>query len=297
MNASTALATIQAELVNVGIGELHENLQRVVSRIDDLITDQHAANILAMWHVGELLAEIDNNPEKYLTEEQRSKHMSPSALLFQVFHKVYNADHFNNALRLYESYPSKPAIEGLINRRCPARPGWRVTASHVQLLLTIQDPEQRKVIEDKCAEEAYTTKALAVELNEILGIEKKKERGPAAPKGLKQRIYDLLEHQRKFITRSEKLWLEDEGLYTDIMNTSATKLTPTIRGYMTEIAENFDKLSTMIEEHQQLCKRINDNLAQMEQAENDAEDAESGDEEFEGDTWESGIKSEKRITR
>ena len=227
MNAGAALTTIQAELVNAGIGDLHENLQHIVARIDDLMTEQHAANITAMWRVGELIAEIDNNSEKYLTEEQQAKHVSPSALLFHVFHKVYTADQFNNARRLFENYATKEAIDALINRRCPARPGWRVTASHVQLLLTVQDPEQRKVIEDKCAEEAYTTKALAVELHELLGIAKKKDRSPSAPKGLKQRVYDLLDHQRKFIARSEKLWLEDDGLYTELMNTSATKLTPT----------------------------------------------------------------------
>lgn len=294
MNAQTALTTIQAELVNADVGDLHENLQHVIARIDDLMTEQHAANIMTMWRVGELIAEIDNNSEKYLTEEQRAKHVSPSALLFHVFHKVYTPDQFDNARRMYESYSTQEAIEGLINRRCPARPGWRVTASHVQLLLTVQDPEQRKVIENKCAEEAYTTKALAVELNELLGIsKKKKDRSPSAPKGLKQRVYDLLENQRKFIARSEKLWLEDDnGLYTELMNTSATKLTPTIRGYLTEIMENFDKLSGIVEEHQQLCKRVSEVIEQMEQAAAAEDDADEND-----DLWQTDGKLEKRITR
>ncbi len=247
---STTPATI------IDVTNLHSNLQNVITRVTELVTEQHAANIMAMWRVGELLTEIDNNPDAYLTEAQKTQHVNPSALLFQAFHKVYTPDSFNVSRQLYENYPNKDAIQGLINLRCPARPNWRVTASHVQLLLTVSDPDQRKVLEDRCAKQAYTTKALAVELSEIRGEPKKTERAPSAPKGLKQRVYDLLEHQRKFITRSEKLWVEDDGLYDALMNSPADEITETIRGYMAEVAENFFKMQEIIDTHQALCKKF-----------------------------------------
>ena len=253
-----SLRTTQNDLVN--IADLHGNLQQVVMQVTELVTEQHAANILAMWRIGKILTDIDNDPENYLTEDQLSNHVSPSALLLHAFNKIYTADSFNTSRQLYENYPSQDAIEGLINRRCPARPTWRVTASHVQLLLTVQDPDQRKVIEDRCVSEAYTTKALAVELNEMRGEEKRATRGPAAPKGLKQRVYDLLEHQRKFIARSEKLWIEDNGLYDALMNTSTTDITETIRGYMTEISENFHKMQEVIDTHQALCRKFEERI-------------------------------------
>jgi hypothetical protein len=209
-----------------------------------------------MWRVGELLNEIETNPDNYLTDEQKSRHTSPSALLFNVYSKVYTPDQFNMALRLHDNYPSRPAIAALINKRCPTKPTWRLTASHVQLLLSVADQGQRKVIEERCATEAYTTRALAVELTELHGKDKKKERGPVALKGLKQQVYDLLEHQRKFITRSEKLWIEDDGMYDDLMNASPSKLTDTIRGYMAEVSENFEKLRHIIDVHRNYCEQV-----------------------------------------
>lgn len=260
-----SLRTTQNDLVN--ISDLHGNLQQIVMQVTELVTEQHAANIMAMWRIGKILTDIDNDPENYLTDEQRSNHVSPSALLLHAFNKIYTADSFNISRQLYENYPSQEAIDNLINRRCPARPTWRVTASHVQLLLTVQDPDQRKVIEDKCVSEAYTTKALAVELNEMRGEEKRATRSPSAPKGLKQRVYDLLEHQRKFIARSEKLWIEDDGLYDALMNASTTDITETIRGYMTEVIENFHKMHEVIDTHQALCRKFEDRISADEEDE------------------------------
>jgi len=276
-----AISTTSAELVHHELPEMHENLQKVIYAIDDLMAEQHAANIMAMWRVGELLNEIETNPDNYLTDEQKSRHTSPSALLFNVYSKVYTPDQFNMALRLHDNYPSRQAIDALINKRCPTKPNWRLTASHVQMLLTVADEGQRKVIEDRCATEAYTTKALAVELTELHGKDKKKERGPVAPKGLKQQVYDLLEHQRKFITRSEKLWLcDDGGLYDDLMNAAPSKLTDTIRGYMGEIAENFEKLRHLVEIQRNYCGQV---FARLQNIDTDsaAEESDNADEDEE----------------
>jgi hypothetical protein len=259
----------------IDITQLHTNLQDVITQVTELVTEQHAANIMAMWRVGELLAEIDNNPDAYLTDTQKTQHVNPSALLFQAFHKVYTPDSFNTSRQLYENYPSKEAIQGLINLRCPARPNWRVTASHVQLLLTVSDPDKRKVLEDRCAKQAYTTKALAVELSELKGEPKKAERAPTAPKGLKQRLYDLLEHQRKFISRSEKLWVEDNGLYDALMNSAPDDITETMRGYMAEIVENFYKMQELIDTHQALCKKFDEQFNSEEEDADISNDVES----------------------
>jgi hypothetical protein len=251
----------------INITDLRNSLQSVVYRVTELITDQHAASITAMWRIGELLSEIDNEPEKYLTEEQLSNYVSPSALLLNAFNKIYTRDSFESARQLYENYPTNAAISNLINKRCPTRPTWRITASHVQLLLTVPDPDQRKVLEDRCAAEAYTTKALATELSELRGNEKK-TRKLSTPKGLKQRVYDLLEHQRKFIARSEKLWLSDDGLYDALMNASPTEITETIRGYMDEIAENFYKMQELIDTHKVFCARFDSQHAPDRDVEN-----------------------------
>jgi predicted Rdx family selenoprotein len=278
LSSHSAIAVLSGlnTMIREDLPEMHENLQRAIYTLDSLIAEQHAANIMAMWRVGELLHDIETNPDTYLTDDQKSHHVSPSALLYQVYNKIYTPEQFSTALRLHENYPSMPAITALINQRCPTRPNWRLTASHVQLLLTVSDQEQRKVIEDRCVQEAYTTKALLVELNELHGIEKKKERSPSAPKGLKQRVHDLLEHQRKFITRSEKLWVEDDGLYDAIMNAPSSKLSGTIRGYLSEVEEQFEKMRELVIQHQTLLAQVSKRLAEID-------DAEEATEEFDGD--------------
>lgn len=275
------LTPLTGEIVPAVMPELHENLKNVVFTIDNLMAEQHAANILSMWRVGQLLNEIDTNPEKYLTEAQRSQHIAPSALLFRVYDRVYTPDQFASAVRLHDAYPTELDIRALVDKRCPTKPNWRITASHVQLLLTVDDDNKRQVMEERCVKEAYTTKALAVELRELHGKEKK-ARKPAAPKGLKQRVYDLLEHQRAFISRSEKLWMADDGLYDTIAAASPTQLTDTLKGYIAEIRENFEKLADIVEKHHSVCGKILVHIQNADSGEGadpaSAENAEDADE-------------------
>jgi hypothetical protein len=260
MSSELTIATPDATVITTALNDMHTNLRSVIGQIDEMIAEHHAANIMTMWRVGELINEIDTNPENYLTEAQQTQHMSPSALLTNFFHKAYPPEQFETARRLYEAY----AILCLVNSRCPARPNWRLTATHVQLLLAIPDAAQRKVVETKCVKEALTTRALSLELSETRGPAKKTQTKMRAPRGLKQRVFDLLEYQRKFIARSEKLWLSDDGLYDALMNSSPTQLTDTIRGYLANANENFDKLSATIQEHQAMIRAVSRYLEKID---------------------------------
>lgn len=261
----------QRAVISTAFGDMHENLRQAINHIDEMITDQHAANILTMWRVGEIITDLEVNPGKYLTDSQKSKHVNPLALLADFFRKTCSVDQFDMARILYENYPSQEAVSNLVSARCPSRPNWRLTASHVQLLLSIPDKEQRDVVAARCVKEAYTTKALSVELTELRGAAKRAEKKLTAPKGLKQRVYDLLEHQRKFIARSDKLWLADAGLYDTIMNSSPTQLNETIRGYLFEIDENFEKLQEAVQDHRSMIRKVSELLEKIDAEAADAD--------------------------
>lgn len=271
MSQENEIIVGQQAVISAAFGDMHENLQKAINHIDEMITDQHAANILTMWRVGEIINDLETSPDKYLTDSQKSKHVNPLALLADFFRKTYSVDQFDMARILYENYPSQEAVSSLVNARCPSRPNWRLTASHVQLLLSIPDKEQREVVAERCVKEAYTTKALSVELTELRGAAKRAEKKLTAPKGLKQRVYDLLEHQRKFIARSEKLWLADDGLYDTIMNSSPTQLNETIRGYLSEIDENFEKLQEAVQDHRNMIRRVSEMLEKIDAEAADAD--------------------------
>ena len=279
---SKAALAIQAEIVDNNQQQLvrHENLtpalQEVVSEIDNLFGDIQVASLTAYWRVGHRISEVKNNPERYLTAEQRSSHVDGASLLVSIFAPVYTAEQLRGAVNFFEKYPTEGEITRLLSLRCPDRPRWRLTTSHVQLLAQIPDDNQRSSIEEKCAEEAYTARALATELQELRGKQKNSGRTHRAPKGLKQQIHDLLQHQRRFIARSENLWLSEkkDNIYDDIVNASPTKLDETVRGYLTEIVENFDKLSDLISDHVGMCRKVNQELDRREEGDEDTDDQE-----------------------
>ena len=278
---SKAALAIQAEIIDArnspyitAADNLTPALQDVVSEIENLFSDVQVASLTAFWQVGRLITEVRDDPDRYLTNAQRAAHVDGASLIISIFAPVYTADQLRSAVNFFEKYPSEAEITRLLGMRCPDRPRWRITTSHVQLLSQIADDNQRQAIESKCAEEAYTARTLATELQELRGKQKNSGRTHQAPKGIKQQIYDLLQHQRRFIARSEALWLceKSDNIYDDVVNASPTKLDETTRGYFNEVVENFSKLSDIVADHVAMCTKVQEELNNREDDQEDEDD-------------------------
>lgn len=280
---SKSMVAMQAEIVSatnsdmrVVQAQLTPALQEVVSEIDALFGDIQMASLTSFWRIGKLISDVQASPEQFLTPEQQAAHVDGGSLLVSIFAPVYTAEQLRGAVNFFEKYPSEAHINRLLTLRCPDRPRWRLTTSHVQLLSQIPDPAQRESIENKCAEEAYTARALANELHEIRGKQKSSGRTHQAPKGLKQQVFDLLQHQRRFIARSESLWLNEkkDNIYDDLANASSAKLSGAVLGYFKEIAQNFETLSDIIADHVAMCAKVQQELDRRDETE-DYEDSDS----------------------
>jgi len=159
----------------------------------------------------------------HLTPEQQSANIDAGNLLLHLFEQIYTADQLRTTQRFYQMYPEREDLQALTNQ---------------------------------CAEEAYTARALAMEVQEIRGNKRPGAgRTHAAPKGLKQQVQDVLEFQKRFIARSEKLWLEDNGVYDAIVNSPPQKRSEAIHNFLQEIRENFDKMQDLISTHIALCEK------------------------------------------
>lgn len=252
-----------------------DELRDVVSEIDQIFGDVQVASLTAFWRVGKLITDVKNNPETYLTDEQQASHIDGAGLIISIFAPVYTADQLRGAVNFYERYPSEQEITRLLSLRCPERPRWRMTVSHVQLLSQVSDEDQRTVLEEKCAEEALTARNLALELQEMRGKKKNSGRTHQAPKGLKQQLLDLLNYQRRFIARSEKLWLaeDSDNIYDDVANAPPEKLDEIIVGLFAELRQNFDTMSDMVADHVAMCRKVHEEVISQLGAEDDeAED-------------------------
>jgi hypothetical protein len=270
-----------------------DELRGVVSEIDQIFGDVQVASLTAFWRVGKLITDVKNAPDTYLTPEQRAAHVDGASLIISIFAPVYTAEQLRSAVMFYDRYPSEADITRLLTLRNPERPRWRLTVSHVQLLAQVEDEDQRQTLEEKCAEEAITARNLSLELQEMRGKQKNSGRTHQAPKGLKQQLLDLLQHQRRFIGRSEKLWLneKEDNIYDDIANASPVRIDTTIRSYFAEIRENFDRMSDMVADHLAMCRKVGEEVIDRI----DADDEEAADEEDDS----VGVRSKKRsdITR
>lgn len=239
--------------------ELRHELKQTVDLIGDILEKTQADNLRAFWEVGRLIIEARDNPEEYLTDEQIAAHIDAEAIIVSVFAPVYTAEQLRNAVNIFEAYPSERELKRLLSLRCPSRPRWRLTASHAQLLAQIPDDSQRAAIEVRCVEEAYNARALSLELRELRGKKPSVSgRRHEAPRGIKQQLADLLQHQRRFIARSEELWLNEEcdNIYDELANMPPNKITETILGYFEELKANFERMATLLGEHGSMCKKI-----------------------------------------
>lgn len=268
------IAALAAAEVQLAHRELREDMKKVIDRIGSILEKAQTDNLCAFWNIGRLVVEARDNPEKYLTDEQIAAHVDVEALVVSVFGPVYTTEQIRGSISIFEAYPSESELERLLSLRCPSRPQWRITASHAQLLAQIPDDSQRAAVEERCAESAYNARLLAAELKELRGRKRNVGAGRPheAPKGLKNQLADLIAHQKRFIARSENLWLNEESdnIYDELANTSPTKLTEAVRGHFEEIAANFDRLDDLIADHRAMCRKIRERLfAEEEEADSD----------------------------
>ena len=280
MSREIAISSDRSAPGATGLAEhtMTDEMQDVVAQIDQIFSDVQTSSLTAFWQVGKLINDVKNNPDTYLTAEQKSAHIDGASLIISIFAPIYTAEQLRGAVNFYERYPSEAEITRLLSLRCPHpdRPRWRLTISHVQLLSQIADEEQRTALESKCAEEAYTARNLALELQELRGKQKNSGRTHRAPKGLKQQIMDLLAHQRRFIARSDKLWLneQEDNIYDDIANAAPERLDTTIRSFLAEMTENFDRMGDMVADHVAMCRKVNEMLEKIDEAGDEEEESE-----------------------
>lgn len=258
---SNALVSIRANAVNSTSAlnietELAPALVEVIGNIDRIFSDAQAASVTAYWQVGKHVAAVAADPDSYLTDEQKSAHVDPSALLVSIFAPVYSADQLRGAEAFYEKYPTERELQRLLDLRSDDNPCWRISVSHVQLLSQIADDEQRSAIEEKCAEEVLTAKSLANELQEIRGKKPGGGRKHQAPKSLKGQLHDLLQHIRRFIARSDALWLGEENIYDEFMNASPSVREGVAQEHFDEIVEMLTKLSDVVGDHIGMANKV-----------------------------------------
>ena len=272
--------------------DMTDAMRAVVTEIDSIFGDLQASSLNAFWRIGKLISDVKNDPDRYLTEKQKSSHVNGPALIVSIFAPVYTEEQLKSAVTFYERYPSTADLTRLLALRNPDRPRWRLTISHVQMLTQIMDDQQRGALEQKCAQDAYTARALALELQEIRGKKKNSGRHHQAPKGLKQQMLDLLQHQRRFIARSQKLWYNEDGddIYDSIANAPpASHEDSVIRGYFAEIVENFDRLSDVLRDNTQMCQKLAAEIFDREDASFDDDDFVAADVVSSGSSKESNM--------
>lgn len=275
---SNAAIAAQSTVVNTSFtvenaSELAADMQAMIRCIDALFGEAQRASVTAFWRIGQNINLITQSPENYLTDKQVAAGVDPVALLISMFSTIYSAEQLRAAEAFYEKYPTERELNRLVALRSPERPSWRMTTSHIQLLTQIADDDQRAAIEEKCADEALTAKNLAGELQELRGGKASKGgRGHQAPKGIKNQLHDLLQSFRRLIGRSESLWLGDENIYDDFMNTSPTKRDGVAQEHWDELGDVLTKMSDCIGDHIAMYNQATEAIQGGEEAAAEKED-------------------------
>lgn len=273
-----------AEVVDGGLAhkEMRPGMKKAVDKISKILEKAQEDNLCAFWNIGRLIVEVRDNPEEHLTDEQIASHVDGEAVILSIFAPVYTAEQLRGAVNIFEAYPSESELERLLALRCPSRPRWRITATHAQLLAQIPDDSQRAAVEERCVEEAYNARTLSVELRELRGRKRSAGAGRPheAPKGLKNQLEDLRQLQRRFIHRSENLWLNEESdnIYDELANTPPSKLTETLRGYFEEIQKNFDRLDELVADHRAMCRKFRETVLDKLEAADESDDESDAEE-------------------
>jgi hypothetical protein len=278
---SNALIATQAATVVNAVAtrpDMNPAMQAIVGEIGNLFSEAQEASVTAFWQIGQRISMVAQDPDKYLTAAQKAAQVDPTAVLISQFTPTYSIDQLRAAETFYERYPSERALKRLLELRSPGNPTWRISTSHVNLLTQIADDEKRAALEEKCAEEALTVKTLATELQEQKGGKTSNGGRPhKAPAGLKNQLHDFVQAVRRFVGRSESLWLGEENLYDAYVNSSPTKREGVPAEHWAEIGELLTKLSDCVGDHVGMYNKALEALEPADKPAEENDDEEDSD--------------------
>jgi hypothetical protein len=115
--------------------EMNSKLRTIVREIDGFFTDAQSASLTAFWEIGRRIARVSANPDEYLTQAQKDMRMSVRLRCWCLFLLPCIPRTSCGAPRRFtRNIPSQGELDRLRDLRCPEKPHWRLSTSHVQLL-------------------------------------------------------------------------------------------------------------------------------------------------------------------
>lgn len=235
-------STDSRELVlNAMTPALRQKLNTLTRNMADRMTN----NLEFYWKLGKLCVEIQDNPEQYLTPEQRAKHENPMVMLEYVLDHQAAAT-LRKAVAFAEMYDEADfKVLAELRSEQVGRSGWRIQWGHMTFLVSVHDKRLRNRLENQAAEEALAP-------GELLSLIKAAHGGPrraggrplAVPKTLKGGLGQVLETSRIYVQRANTTWMGDKyHLYDALIEAPASSYTPEVEHGLVSVIEAMDTMA------------------------------------------------------
>jgi hypothetical protein len=208
--------------------------------------------------MGQILCDIAEKPDYYLTEEQKAKHVDPVQLVLRAF--AAGQDAMKRAMNFATLY-SKADVHRLLDTKSRQSPDFCFQWAHIRLLISI-DPKApnstlRQDYEKKTRDNAWTPDELANAIAEHYGEKRRSGGRPISiPKTLDGQITQIIEMTDLLIRRNNDVWNGDKhNVFVNIMQQPPTALTPDTTAKVHAIKNRMEALKAAADAQIAMCGR------------------------------------------
>ncbi len=240
--------------------EMNPALREACQEMQSSLVEQVENNLRFYHRLGKRCLEIRENPNKYLTDEQRAAKTSPFELLERVVSTARET--FRKCADFAATYDTED-LQRILKYRNDADPKFRLHWGHVQYLLSVDNKPQRVKLEEEAAQQMWSPDVLHKMIMEKLGGPRGKGGRPIGiPKSITAQVHQMTSMTSLWLRRQKEVWNgKKHSVFTNILNMPPEKLDDGILSELKGIQQQMREARQAAEENEQVCGRVIEQVA------------------------------------
>lgn len=205
--------------------EMTPSLRSAVVEIQRELVEKSAETLKYYHRLGQRCAEIRDNPDKYLTEDQRARKVNAFDLVQEAISQ--SREGLRKAAAFADKYTEED-VKRLVGYRNPEDNKFRLHWGHVVHLVSVDRLDQRMTFEKKATDEMWDPSTLHAQLvAHFGGTRRAGGRHFGVPRSITGQVHQMLNVSNTWLKRQQQVWNgKKHSVFTNVLNLAPDQYTP-----------------------------------------------------------------------
>lgn len=233
--------------------EMTPALKSVCQEMQSGLVDRAEDNLRFYHQIGKRCLEVQEHPEKYLTEQQRTQGVDPLVLMENFLGSSRST--MKRSLNFAQKYDSED-LKRLFAYRNADDPKFRLHWGHVGHLLSVAEARKRISFEEQAVQNLWQPDELSKHIIAAFnGPRRSGGRPLGVPRTVPAQLSQMLNMTSLFLRRKREVWCGNKmNVFKNIIEVPREKLTTSMMKDLEKLEKQWEEMQSELDEARRLVK-------------------------------------------